>query len=66
MFRKVVALLGLAAGFVVLAQPAIAMGWGPESTYYKGIKRATGFGDFKNEGNTRALNTITVTDEDDD
>jgi hypothetical protein len=64
--RKVLTLLVLAAGFVLLAQPAIAIGWGPESTYYKGIKRATGFGDFKNEGNTRAWNKITVTDEDDD
>jgi hypothetical protein len=61
--RRALSILGLTTSLVVLAQPALAIGWGPESTYYHGIKRATGLGDFFNEGNVRAVNQITVTDD---
>lgn len=61
--RKALSILGLMAGFVIAAQPAIAEVWGPESTYYKNIKRATGEGNFFNQGNVRAVNEIKVTDE---
>jgi hypothetical protein len=44
----------------------MAAGWGKESTYYEDVKRATGWGDFRNDGNVRALNVITVVDEADD
>ena len=64
--RKAMSILALTAGLVILAQPAMAIGWGKESTYYNGIKRATGWGDFTNDGNVRALNRITVADEADD
>ena len=64
--RKSLSILGLTAGLVILAQPAMAMGWGKESTYYEGIKRATGWGDFRNDGNVRAVNEISVNDDADD
>ncbi|MGH8973956.1 MAG: hypothetical protein ACRD0C_12235 [Acidimicrobiia bacterium] len=61
--KKMLTILGLTAMMVIAAQPALAAVWGPQSTYYKGEKRATGKGDFTNDRNTYALNTITVVDD---
>jgi hypothetical protein len=61
--RKAMSILGLTTGLVILAQPALAVGWGKESTYYNNIKRATGWGDFRNENNARALNEISINDD---
>jgi hypothetical protein len=61
--RKSLSILGLTTGLVVLAQPAMAVGWGPESTYYNEIKRATGLGNLWNDGNVRAVNDIEVVDD---
>lgn len=61
--RKALAIFGMTALLVIAAQPALGISWGPESTYYKGIKRATGEGDFRNDGNVRAHNKITVKDD---
>lgn len=63
MLKKMPTILGLTATLVVAAQPALAAAWGPQSTYYKGEKRATGQGDFTNDRNAFAVNRMTVVDD---
>lgn len=64
--RKVFTSSALLALTVALAAPAMAVSWGPNSTYYKGIKRATGSGSFTNVSNTYARNVIKVADNSND
>jgi hypothetical protein len=66
--RKSLSVLGLTVGLVILAQPVMAEIlereiWGPEPTYYDGIKRATGSGELRNDGKVRAVNRIQVVDD---
>jgi hypothetical protein len=61
--RKVLAILGLTMVLLLVAEPAMSLAWGPESTWYKGKKRATGHGDFFNDQNVRAINRMTVVDD---
>lgn len=54
--RKAMSIFGLTIGLVILTQPAMAIGWGKESTYYNGVRRATGWGDFRNDGSSTLSN----------
>lgn len=64
--RKLLTSVALLTLTVALAAPAMAVSWGPNSTYYKGIKRATGSGSFTNVSNTYARNRMTVQDNSND
>lgn len=66
MVRKGLVLLVLAAVTIGAAQTAMAVAWGPLSSYYNNIKRVTGWGDFYNEGFAYATNKITVRDDSND
>lgn len=61
--RRALVVLVLVFAFVFTAQPVLAVAWGPNSTYYDGSKRATGWGDFYNSLNTYAKNKMTVRDD---
>ena len=64
--KRLLASTALAVGLLALAVPAMAVSWGPNSTYYNGTKRATGSGTFSNAGNTYARSVMKVTDNSND
>jgi hypothetical protein len=50
----------------LMASPALAVAWGPGTGYYNGIPRVTARGDFFNDRNAYAANTITYQDRSND
>jgi hypothetical protein len=61
--KKLLASLGLTCLVLGLSFPAMAVGWGPTSSYYKGIRRVTGYGSFYKLNNAVARDRITVRDD---
>jgi len=60
--RRFLAMAALTIGLLAACAPAMAVSWGPNSSYYKGVKRVTGSGNFYNVSNTYARSRMKVSD----
>lgn len=52
----------ICAWMVLPIGQAVAVNWGPASTYYDGTERATGYGQFYNSRNQRAVTKYVLSD----
>lgn len=64
--RRTLAMAALTIGLLGICAPAMAVSWGPTSSYYGGTKRVTGWGDFYNSGNTYARSKMVTRDDSND